>query len=822
MRTKRLFPVQSPLRHGSADQSGYCVNFQTNHSCHSTRATSARRPNSWVYILAICGFFWGATEARAQLWEVPPLPPVKYAPAPDGMTATIGNESLHVSVCRSSVIHFVATPESPDTLRHNEPWMLDSKDSCPGAKFQLSQTADAAILTTDALKVELSLKWGSVQYSSTAGERLLREGNAVPRTYEPVELNGEKTFHVKDRFGPEFGEGFYGLGQHQNGMFNYRGGTVELGQNNTDVAIPLLVSSKGYALLWNTASLTYVDNRFPLEFNLDSLAGHAIDYYFVYGPQMDQIIHEYRNLTGHTPMLPKWAYGFFQSKDRYVSQDEVLSIAHRYRQEHIPLDCIVQDWYWWKTEGDPIFNANFPDVSGELNQLHEEHVHAMLSVWGLFDTKAENYRSLSAQHFDVPNAHVYDASNPEARRFYWDRLAGKLFSQGWDAFWLDSAEPEEYWPHMGDAILRDKQIAIGNGAQYTNIFPFLHTLGIQEQWKATTRKKRVYLLTRSAFLGQQQVGATVWSGDVYSSYWGLRHQVTAGLNFALSGFPYWTTDIGGYWPPHDKPLDDPKFQELYARWFEYGVFCPIFRTHGHRPQNEFWAFDKVEPILITYDKLRYRLMPYIYSLAWRVSHEDYTIQRPLVMDWPTDAKTRDNGDQFMFGPSILVSPVLQADATRRTLYLPDSPAWYDFWTGTSQQGGREIDAESPLDRIPLYVPAGSILPLGPEIEYADEKPAGPIELRIYGGADGKFDLYQDAGDSYEYENGAYSIIPLQWSQSTRTLTLGDRQGRYPEMPVSMQIKIVWVSGRHGAGLAPEANPDKTVEYTGKAISIQAP
>ena len=822
MITKRLFRLQFPMRSGSAEESGDRVRIQTNHPGHSTRATSAWRRNMGVYILAMCCFLWSTTEARAQLWDVPPLPPVKYAPAPDGMTATIGNESLHVSVCRSSVIHFVATPESPVTLRQNEPWMLDSKDSCPGAKFQLSQTADAAILTTDALKVELSLKWGSVQYSTAAGEKLLREGNAVPRTYEPVELNGEKTFHLEDRFGPEFGEGFYGLGQHQNGMFNYRGGTVELGQNNTDVAIPLLVSSKGYALMWNTASLTYVDNRFPLELKLDSLAGHAIDYYFVYGPQMDQIIHEYRNLTGHTPMLPKWAYGFFQSKDRYVSQDEVMSIAHRYREEHIPLDCIVQDWYWWKTEGDPIFNANFPDVPGELNRLHDEHVHAMLSVWGLFDTKAENYRSLSAQHFDVPNAHVYDASNPEARGFYWDRLAGKLFSQGWDAFWLDSAEPEEYWPHMGDAILRDKQIAIGNGAQYTNIFPFMHTLGIQEQWKATTRKKRVFLLTRSAFLGQQRVGATVWSGDVYSSYWGLRHQVAAGLNFALSGYPYWTTDIGGYWPPHDKPLDDPKFQELYARWFEYGVFCPIFRTHGHRPQNEFWAYDKVEPILLTYDKLRYRLMPYIYSLAWRVTHEDYTIQRPLVMDWRSDTKTHDNGDQFMFGPSILVSPVLQADATRRTLYLPDSPAWYDFWTGTSQQGGREIDAEAPLDRIPLYVRAGSILPLGPEIEYADEKPAGPIELRIYGGADGKFDLYQDAGDNYDYENGAHSIIPLQWSQSTRTLTVGDRQGRYPEMPVSTQIKIVWVSGGHGAGLAPVANPDKTVEYAGKAISVQAP
>jgi len=781
------------------------------------------RHRSWTSLfLGMCGFLWSTTEARAQLWEVPPLPLVKYAPAPDGMTATVGSESLHISVCRSSVIHFVATPEPPDTVKQSQPWMLDSKESCPGAKFQVSETAEAAILTTDTLKIELSRKWGNVEYSTAGDENLLRERNAIPRTYESAELNGEKTFNVEDRFAPDVSEGFYGLGQHQSGLFNYRGATVELAQNNTDVAMPLLLSSKGYALMWNTASLTLVDNRFPLELNLRSLAGHSVDYYFIYGPEMDQIIHEYRNLTGHTPMLPKWAYGFFQSKDRYMSQDEVLSIAHRYRKEHIPLDAIVQDWFWWKTEGDPVFNSNFPDVPAELNQLHDEHVHAMVSVWGLFDTKSENYRELIAQHFDVPNAHVYDATNPKARDFYWNQLVDKLFSQGWDAFWLDSAEPEEYWPHMGDAILSNKQIAIGNGAQYTNIFPFMHTLGVQQHWRAASERKRVFLLTRSAFLGQQRVGATVWSGDVFGSYWGLSHQVAAGLNFALSGYPYWTTDIGGYWPPHDKPLDDPKYQELYARWFEYGTFCPIFRTHGHRPHNELWAFDKVEPILINYDKLRYRLMPYIYSLAWRVTNEDYTMHRPLVMDWRTDGKARDVGDQFMFGPAVLVSPVLQPDATRRTLYLPDSPAWYDFWTGASQKGGREIDADARLDCIPLYVRAGSILPLGPEIEYADEQPAGPIELRIYPGADGKFELYQDAGDSYDYENGAHSIIQLHWSESTRTLTIGDREGNYPEMPRSIEIKIVWVSVGHGSGVTPVANPDKIVEYTGKALSIQAP
>jgi alpha-D-xyloside xylohydrolase len=774
------------------------------------------------FLLGACCLLLSARQADGQLWEVPPLPTVKEAPAPDGMTVSVGDESLHISVCRSSVIHFLATPEPPNAVKQNQPWILDSKESCPGAKFQLSQAADTAVLTTDTLKIEMSLKWGNIQYNTVAGEKLLRERNTIPRTYEPAELNGEKTFHVEDRFGPDFSEGFYGLGQHQSGLFNYRGATIELGQNNTDVAIPLLLSSKGYALMWNTAAFSYADNRFPLELNLWSLAGKSVDYYFIYGPEMDAIVHEYRNLTGHAPLLPKWAYGFFQSKDRYVSQDEVVGIAHRYREEHIPLDAIVQDWYWWKTEGDPIFNSNFTDVPAELNRLHEEHVHAMISVWGLFDTKAHNYHELETQHFLVPNAHVYDATNPRARDFYWNNLVAKLFAQGWDAFWLDSAEPEEYWPHMGDAILRDKQIAMGNGAQYTNIFPFMHTMGVQEHWKENTDRKRVFLLTRSAFLGQQRVGATVWSGDVYGSYWGLKHQVAAGLNFALSGYPYWTTDIGGYWPPHDNPVDDPKYQELYARWFEYGAFCPIFRTHGHRPKNEIWAYDKVEPILINYDKLRYRLMPYIYSLAWRVTTKDYTIQRPLLMDWRDDIRVRDIGDQFMFGPSILVSPVLEANATGRTLYLPDSPGWFDFWTGAQQKGGQKIEATAPLDRIPLYILAGSILPLGPEIEYADEKPAGPVELRIYRGADGQFDLYQDAGDSYDYEKGQRCVIPLRWSEANKTLTIGRRQGEYPGMPKEMEFKMVWVSSGHGSGGEIVEAPDKVVRYTGSEIAVQQP
>jgi alpha-D-xyloside xylohydrolase len=754
--------------------------------------------------------------------SIPDQPVIIVNQTDTGLSATVGEEHLTITVCRDSAIHVVATPNGSTFNDSQRPWMLDSTQSCPGAKFQFAKSDSAATLTTAELVVNFSLVHGNITYSSVQGTSLLHEGGSVPRTYEPDEVNGEQTYHITDRFSPDATEGIYGLGQHQNGMFNYRGATVELGQNNTDVAIPFLVSSKGYALLWNTASLSYEDNRFPLEFSFSSLAGKSVDYYFLYGPEMDSIIHQYRNMTGHTPMLPKWSYGFFQSKDRYVSLDEILGIAQRYRSEHIPLDAIVQDWFWWKTEGDPIFNTNYHDVPKDLETLHQEHVHAMISVWGLFDPASVNFKGLVAQKFDVPKAHVYDATNPAARDFYWNNLAGKLFAQGWDAFWLDSAEPEEYWPHMGDAILRNKKLAIGNGAEYTNVFPLLHTSGIQQHWLDTTHQKRVFLLTRSAFLGQQRVGATVWSGDVYSTYWGLQHQVAAGLNFALSGYSYWTTDIGGYWPAYDGAIQEPAYQELYARWFEFGTFCPIFRSHGHRPHNEMWAYNKVEPILIEYDKLRYRLMPYIYSLAWKVTDQDYTIQRPLVMDWRTDQKTWNIGDQFMFGPAILVNPVMKQNATHRTVYLPDSPLWYDFWTGASMKGGQEIEADAPLNRMPLFVRAGSILPLGPEIEYATQSPGGPIELRVYRGANGSFDLYEDSGDSYDYQKGEHSIIPIRWDEAAHRLTIGARVGTFQGMIDQRQFHVVFVTDGHGAGGGLSRSIDREISYNGTETSVTAP
>jgi alpha-D-xyloside xylohydrolase len=525
-------------------------------------------------------------------------------------------------------------------------------------------------------------------------------------------------------------------------------------------------------------------------------------------------------MTGHVSLLPEWAYGFIQSKNSYTSQAELLEVARRYRAEHIPLDTIVQDAGWWKTEGDPAFNSNYPNVPALLQTLHAEHVHAMLSVWGMYDDDSVNLQKLKANGLEIPGTDEYDATNPAARDFFSKSLVEPLLTQGWDAFWLDASEPDA-GPHEGDVMLLGKKPAIGSGVMYTNVFPLLHTGGIAEHWKQTTQEKWVFLLTRSAFLGEQRYGTTVWSGDVYPTHWAFQHQIAAGLNYALSGMPYWTTDVGGYWPLNKgASIATQDYQELYAQWFQFGVFCPIFRTHGDRPHNEIWTFDRIEPVLLTYDRLRYRMMPYIYSLAWKVTHEDYTMQRPLVMDWRTDHRVRNIGDEYMFGPAFLVSPVWKEGARNREVYLPASAAWYDFWTGEKVKGGQELEVDAPLDRLPLFIRAGSVVPLGPEIEYVGQKPDAPIEVRIYRGADGTFNLYEEEGDSYRYEHGAYSVIPMHWNEAAGTLTFGERVGAFAGMVKQREFRVILVTEDHGVGETVSSGADAMVEYTGKSLKIK--
>ena len=522
------------------------------------------------------------------------------------------------------------------------------------------------------------------------------------------------------------------------------------------------------------------------------------------GPELDDVVRDYRGLTGQAPMFAKWAYGFFQSKDRYKSQDELLKIAGEYREAHVPLDVVVQDWFWWVKQGDPQFRADaYPDVPAALEKLHAEHAHAMLSVWAMMDPQAKNFLQMQQDGLTIPNSTDYDATNPKARDAYWKLLLGPLFAQGWDAFWLDSSEPEKAYSQGGqsDTALQSLQTSWGSGARYTNVFPLLHTGGIAEHWRAATDKKRVFILTRSGFAGMQRNAAVTWSGDVFSTWTAFQRQVPAGLNFALSGMPYWTTDVAGYGPPYARDTHDPAYQELYQRWFEFAVFCPIFRTHGHRAneENELFSYGAATANLVEYDKLRYRLLPYLYSNAWQVTSNGGTVMRPLVMDFRKDEKTWNIGDEFMFGPALLVAPVTQEGATSREVYLPETKGrWYDFWTGERMAGGKRVMAAAPITKIPVYVRAGSIVPMGPVVEYAEQKSDAPVELRVYPGADADFTLYDDAGDGYGYEHGEYATVTVHWDDAAGTVSFGDRTGGYPGMAAKQKFRVITGALARGA------------------------
>jgi alpha-D-xyloside xylohydrolase len=752
-----------------------------------------------------------------------PLDPVKEVLAqPDGALFTLQSGWLRFQVDSDSIVHVIYSLEKEVPTRQD---FLIKKTSWPKTDFALN-TEDAKVVTisTSRLKIEVTRADSSIIFYDAAGHKLAQENT---RTLTPVEVNGEKTYH-SERFTNMWDtqEAFYGLGQHQSGNWNYRGDAVDLSQDNTNISIPILLSSNGYGIFWNNGSRSRFNNRFVHAFYLSSEAADSVDYYFIYGPDFDKIVSAYRDLTGTAPLFGKWAYGYWQCKNRYSSQRELESVAQKYRDLHFPLDNIVQDWFWWNVMGDPVFNKNYPDPQAMVDSLHKNHVHLMISVWPYFRPGSPVYEEMHKRGFFVDRTKVsgfhpagmalYDAFNPEARKYYWSLMDKALFKIGADAWWLDTTEPETEGRETN--ILVSNKVAIGSGARYANEFPLLSTTAVYEGQRAASDQKRVFILSRSAYAGEQRNASAVWSGDVDPNWETFRRQIPAGLNYSVSGLPYWTTDIGGFVSANP---DDPGYRELYVRWFEFGAFCPIFRAHGTRTtnENELWSYGpEAQKTLLAYDRLRYRLMPYIYSLAWMTTSENYTIMRPLVMDFRADTRAQNIGDQFLFGPAILVNPVTEPAATSRHLYLPPA-LWYDFWTGASIQGGRALDAPAPIDRMPLYLRAGSILPLGPELEYAAEKPADPIELRVYRGANGSFTLYEDENDNYNYEKGAHATIPLSWDDANHVLSIGDRIGSFPGMLQARTFRVVFVSEKHGAAGEITANPDKSVQYSGKKITV---
>jgi alpha-D-xyloside xylohydrolase len=751
-----------------------------------------------------------------------PLNPVTAAKEePDGATLTLQTGILRLRICSDSIIRITYAPGTslPDT-----PQYVITKNAWPRTAFQMQSTENEIVLTTSALKVAVNRKSGAILYADLAGKKLFQDDD---RSLTPVEVNGEKTFHA-DLFSNlwDSTEGFYGLGQHQAGVWNYHGESVDISQDNTNISVPLVLSSNGYGIFWNNPSRSRFDNRFPHALYLSSEVADTVDYYFLYGPEFDSIIAAYRDMTGAAPLFGKWAYGFWQCKNKYNSQEELLGVAHKYRQLHIPVDNIVQDWFWWNIMGEPVFNKNYPDPPGMLRDLHENNFHVMFSFWPYFRPGSAEYDEMDKKGYFIAKTKVagfhpagqalYDAFNPDARKYYWHLIDKGLFQIGGDAWWLDTDEPETEGRETN--ILVTNKIALGSGARYANLYPLMTTTGVYEGQRHTSDQKRVFILSRSAFAGIQRNSVAAWSGDVESNWLSFARQIPAGLNFSLSGIPYWTTDIGGFIIGNP---DDPGYRELFVRWFEYGTFCPIFRLHGTRTtnQNELWSYGpEAQTILTSYDRLRYRLLPYIYSLAWMITNSAYTPMRPLVMDFRSDVHATNIADQFLFGPAILVNPVTQPGATSRNLYLPQAQ-WYDFWTGAPTAGGREIVAAAPLQQMPLYVRAGSILPMGPDLEYSSQKAADPLELRIYRGANAEFTLYEDENDNYNYEKGAHATILFQWDDAKKSLTIGDRSGKFPGMLEKRTFHIVFVDQDHGNGIEPTAHPDKVVEYSGLKLSV---
>jgi len=761
------------------------------------------------------------SSAQAQ-WT--PRNPVKsFQKQADGVVLTMQTGTLKVQVCTDSIIHVLYSPtasfsEHPDYVVLKKDW--------PTTTWDMQSSDDDVTITTSQLKVVVTRIDGAITYRDSAGQQIVQEAS---RKLTPVKVNGEDTFRAES-FVNIYGshEALYGLGQHQAGVWNYRGDSVDISQDNTNISVPFLVSSKGYGLYWNNDSRSRFNNRFANYMYISSEVADVIDYYFFYGPDLDKVIADYRELTGQAPMFGKWAYGFWQCKNRYKSQDEIVGIAQKYRDLHIPVDDIVQDWFWWNRKGEFVFNKNYPDPKGMVDELHHLNFHLMISIWPFFEPGSTNYDYMDKQGWFVdkfkyakPPYHadamaVYDATNPQARKFYWDLVNKGLFSIGADAWWMDTTEPET--EGQEDNILLGHKLWAGSGNRYVNVYPMLDTEGVYKGQRSASDQKRVFILSRSAFSGSQRNAVTAWSGDINSDFFSFRRQVPAGLNFALSGIPYWTTDIGGF--VFGSPAD-PAFRELFIRWFQYGTFNPILRVHGTRnpDENELWSYGPdAEKILVKFDDLRYRMLPYIYSLAWKTTSESYTPMRPLVMDFRNDVRAQNIGDQFMFGPAFLVNPVTEPAVTSRTVYLPDAK-WYDFWNGTSQGGGRMISAIAPLDRLPLYVRAGSILPLGPTMEWSTQKPEDPIELRVYRGADGDFTLYEDENDTYNYEKGAYATVAMHWDDGKQMLTIGDRKGQFPGMLQRRTFQVVFVGENHGVGVEQTDRPDKTVQYSGAAVTV---
>ena len=541
-----------------------------------------------------------------------------------------------------------------------------------------------------------------------------------------------------------------------------------------------------------------------------------LDYVVFYGPSADSVIAAYRNLSGNVPMLPLWAYGFWQCRERYTSGAHLIETVKEFRKRNIPMDVIVQDWQYWGKYGWGVMKfdeTHYPNPADFIKELHDLNAHFSISVWENLDKNSDIGKDYLAKNLFIPLSPWVDVLNPLARENHWNALNQNLFAFGVDSWWMDATEPENDGLH-------GKKTYLGLGDFYRLTYPLFVSQAVYEGQRKTTSDKRVCILTRSAFLGQQRYGTINWSGDIGGTWDSYKRQIVAGLNYNITGLPYWTTDIGGFFRPGDSQYPDERYHELLTRWHQWGAFNPIFRIHGYQSETEPWKYgQQVEDNMLKVLYLRYRLLPYIYSEAWQITKNGSTMMRPLVMDFNGDTSALIQPFEYMFGKALLVAPVTEPQVNDWSVYLPKSVTWYDFWSGKRFVGGQTIKTAASLDKIPLFVKAGSVIPMGQLIQYAGQKSADTLEVRIYPGADGRFELYEDENDNYNYEKGLYSTIEFRWKEAVHTLTIGKRRGDFPGMLKTRTFQIVVVSFEHGTGVKVTEKTNRVIQYNGTKREI---
>jgi alpha-D-xyloside xylohydrolase len=764
------------------------------------------------------------------------------------------------------------------------------------AKYVLREDAEAFTLSTPALTVVANKASGAIRYHDANGKLLMREpeyggksltakdvyrnlfskdatialdqsidgARAIATNYETI--FDRKAFEAKLDFVFADDEALFGLGSHEEGYGNLRGKTRDLYQQNMKAVVPYFVSTRGYGVLLDCSSLmTFHDDELGSSWWADVV--DELDFFVICGDSFDEVTRGYHELTGTAPMLPKWAFGYMQSKERYVNAREMVEVVREYRRRSIPLDVIVLDWKSWPNGSgwgqkslDPV---RFPNPDGFARELHNLGVRLMVSIWPIMTGGCSNQQELLDRGLMLGNQSTYNAFLAEARDCYWEQASRGLLAHDIDAWWCDCTEPFE--ADWFGAVKPEPDVRLKINVERSklyldagdiNAYSLLHSQGIYEGQRRTAPAKRVVNLTRSSYAGQHRFGTITWNGDICGTWDALRRCIPEGINFCAAGEPYWTVDIGGFFVNNDpnlwfwrgdysegcRGLTDPNalepdpndtgcrdlgYWELYTRWVQYGVFLPVFRSHGTDAAREIWRFgEEGTPFYDTiakYIRLRYQLIPYIYSLAAQVTFGSCALMRAVALDFPDDLVTHELVDQYLFGPALLVCPVTEpmhygrgsqvlVDVQKtRAVYLPDGHRWYDFWTDAVWEGGQTVNADAPLEVIPVFVRAGSIVPMTQVMQFVDQVADAAYEVRVYGGTDAEFMLYEDAGDGYEYENGACAFVKIVWCEERGELMLSEREGSFPELVKEREYSVVLISERDREVLR--------VRYTGEERTV---